>query len=445
MQNKGVNVWVVTGTFLTLMLIAVCQPLLAEYVDPQQRFSLEPPEGWQVQTDRSGVATFTAPDGVTSLVIFPSEVSESENLDSLPPAYEQLLREVQPGVSLKMLKGTRVEIAGRMGLQREYRIEREDGKVARAMVTFVKVGRLSLTLAAAANEVEFAKFKPVILKSLQTLRFPSADRMIAPADVIIRPSDLPIQEVPESVPPHIEDMIKGSSFIFIGTVRKLNATTVPTVPVMGNTVIVAVDEVLQAARTLGDYTGKEITVLLEKPRSLGVDQKIVFFANGWLYGKSIAVREVGSLPMEQETTRVREQIIEGVKLVARKDLQRHIATADLVIAGRVIDVRQARPTQVQRLTEHDPMWREAVIRIESVEKGSFPEETIVVLFPSSTDVMWYKAPKFSVEQEGIWVLHRDKIKELSIEGIEGYTALDPLSSYPISELDRIKSVIERVR
>jgi hypothetical protein len=180
MRNKR-EVWSVTETLLMLVLIVLCQPLLAEYVDRQQRFSLNPPEGWQAEVDESGTAIFIAPDGVSSLIILPGEAAESTTLDALPSAYEQLLKDAQPGVSVEMLREERVRLAGQLALQRKYSIRRGAEKRATAMVTFIKVGRLSLTLAATATEAGFAEIEPALRACLQTLRFPAVRGEPAPS------------------------------------------------------------------------------------------------------------------------------------------------------------------------------------------------------------------------------------------------------------------------
>ena len=183
MQSKSMDVWVVIGAFLVVILFVMCQPLLAEYMDPEQRFSLKPPEGWQVRAleDESGIAVFKAPDGVTSFMVLPLVAPESATLDDMPSKYEQLLKDAQPEISLKVLEETRVEISGQLALQREYIIERGAGERARMMATFIKMGDLSLTLAGTTlGEREFAKFKPVFQECIQTLRFAEAGRTLTP-------------------------------------------------------------------------------------------------------------------------------------------------------------------------------------------------------------------------------------------------------------------------
>jgi hypothetical protein len=102
--------------------------------------------------------------------------------------------------------------------------------------------------------------------------------------------------------------------------------------------------------------------------------------------------------------------------------------ADLVVTGRVKAVRapsepspapksrslslQAAAAPVaqrpQRISEHDPLWREAVVEVTGTEKGGATSKEIVVRFPSSRDVRWYKAPKFEPGQEGMFLLQKSK-------------------------------------
>jgi hypothetical protein len=61
--------------------------------------------------------------------------------------------------------------------------------------------------------------------------------------------------------------------------------------------------------------------------------------------------------------------------------------------------------QPKRISEHDPLWQEAVVEVTGTEKGG-PAKQIVVRFPSSRDVRWYKAPKFTPGQEGVFILRK---------------------------------------
>ena len=67
-------------------------------------------------------------------------------------------------------------------------------------------------------------------------------------------------------------------------------------------------------------------------------------------------------------------------------------------------------------------------------KGESDQKTIPLFYPNSTDVKWYKSPKFRVSQEGIWILRRKEIGE--------YTALDPLDFQRTDQLERIRRLLK---
>jgi hypothetical protein len=158
-----------------------------------------------------------------------------------------------------------------------------------------------------------------------------------------------------------------------------------------------------------------------------------------MLGSSIAVREVGR--MEPDITMTGSRAAEAMATAAQKKLQDRVMSGELVVAGRVSDVRPA-PEDVRRgpHTEHDPHWWEAVIQIESVLKGQINEQRVVILFPSSGDVMWKNAPKFHEGEKGIWVLRREKMEAMPATQAH-LTALNPLDFHPTDQLDRIQQLV----
>jgi hypothetical protein len=209
-----------------------------------------------------------------------------------------------------------------------------------------------------------------------------------------------------------------------------------------STVVVRVEEVFQAPASLDNFTGKEITVLLTKPHSVKVGQQLAFFTNGWLYGDGLAVVEVGRVEDPPDSKTFRRQVADAVQKAADQDLQKRIARAELVIVG-VVSSTLIAPEQIRRdgVTEHDPEWVEAVIQVQSVEKGRLAQSTVSVFYPSSRDVMWYHVPKFRKGQEGIWILHRNEIPGFKIPGL---TALDPLDFHSRDQLDRVRRLIKSI-
>ena len=228
----------------------------------------------------------------------------------------------------------------------------------------------------------------------------------------------------------LEDLAQRSQFVFQGTVTKLNAATLPQIRPTASTIIVKVDDVLHAPPAfLGDYSGKEITVQVSQP-GIRRGEQFVFFTTSWMFGSNIAVREVGR--MEPDITISRGRVTAALATAARNTLQNRVTNGELVVAGRISDVRPA-PEQVRAdsHTEHDPLWQEAVIQIEFVLKGHINDRRVVILFPGSNDVMWQSAPRFREGEQGIWVLRIEKIEKMPATH-EHLTALNPLDFHPIN-------------
>ncbi len=158
---------------------------------------------------------------------------------------------------------------------------------------------------------------------------------------------------------------------------------------------------------------------------------------------------------------------EPARAQAERDLKDRIDAADVVVSGRVSQVRlPAQPAAARALaaagepvpeegpiSEHDPLWREAVIEVNDVIKGSHQPKTVVVRFPSSTDVRWHKVPKFHAGQEGIWVLDKEQIggtarAAVATAGAEEataaatYAAVSPFDYQPPQRLSQLKRLVE---
>jgi hypothetical protein len=52
-----------------------------------------------------------------------------------------------------------------------------------------------------------------------------------------------------------------------------------------------------------------------------------------------------------------------------------------------------------------------VIKIDNVHKGTLNQSEVVIRFPASTDVRWYRAPKFQPGQQGYFMLHKTQTQE----------------------------------
>jgi hypothetical protein len=240
----------------------------------------------------------------------------------------------------------------------------------------------------------------------------------------------------------LDDLVDRSGFIFTGIVRRTAAATMPRVTTSDRTAVVQVQEVLRVPRVLGDYTEKQVTVLLQKATSAKRGERTVFFTTSWMFGEGLAVTEVGTMKPEDG---LRGRIADAEARLADRALQARIERASVIVTGKVLRTRPLEK-KTRFVSEHDPKWWEASVEIESIEKGRHKEDTIPVLFPSSDDEMWIDSPKFREGQEGVWILQRNQQERgAPVFRVPGYTALDPLDYRARVERDRVIKLIPTKR
>jgi len=249
-------------------------------------------------------------------------------------------------------------------------------------------------------------------------------------------------------------LVKQSDIIFIGTVTKVGAVAVPEVPASDRTIVVRVDQVLEKPAAVALTPGDSVTVQTVRPGSLKAGTQATFYTTGWIFGRGVAVREVGHEPGRSPVVAaVQQQAVARARLdVNDADLKAHIQKAAMVVAGRVEQVRPAElaaaAARPKRITEHDPNWQEAIIQVQDGIKGAQAGQQVVVRFPGSPDVAWVGTPKFSVGQEGTFLLHIDSTTGSPLSMIAGrsvpaYTALHRLDVLPKQDAPRIRDLIRR--
>src|SRR5437588_288607 len=200
------------------------------------------------------------------------------------------------------------------------------------------------------------------------------------------------------------------TFIFNGTIKKLKRARMDDVPVNDRTAVVTVDKILEAPPALTDYAGHDITVQIGGRAKLKVGDKMTFYTTSWMYGDSIAVRSLKQEPLKCESTATRGATADPSERNAQRKTREHYNKATLVISGKVISVstpdelaqESAAPSEKAPggpVSEHDPEWREAVVEVSDVHKGS-KKKRVVVRFAASTDVTRDGAPKSHPGHQG---------------------------------------------
>lgn len=223
----------------------------------------------------------------------------------------------------------------------------------------------------------------------------------------------------------------GAKFIFRATVEQIAAATLPEISDVSQCIVVKVNEVVSAPPGFADWTGKSITVAVKEVNKHKPESEQLFFTNGWLYGKSLAVVEVSSGDSGAFSN---QQVMEGVAKDQDDEVQKRLKRSELVVSGEVIRIGET--VKQNQVSEHNALWTEAIIRIESVEKGTAQNTELVVLFASSGDIMWEDAPKFKPGDKGIWLLRR------SAQQDETFSISEQQDIYPIERLEYIRSLLK---
>src|SRR5438270_5063986 len=249
-------------------------------------------------------------------------------------------------------------------------------------------------------------------------------------------------------------LVKQSDIIFIGTVTQVHAVAVPEVPASDRTIVVRVDQVLEKPAAVALTPGDSVTVQTVRPGSLKAGTQATFYTTGWIFGRGVAVREVGHEPGRSPVVAaVQQQAVARARLdVNDADLKAHIQKAAMVVAGRVEQVRPAElaaaAARPKRITEHDPNWQEAIIQVQDGIKGAQAGQQVVVRFPGSPDVAWVGTPRFAVGQEGTFLLHKDSTSgspraTWGGKSVTAYTALHKLDVLSRQDATRVRALIRK--
>jgi hypothetical protein len=238
---------------------------------------------------------------------------------------------------------------------------------------------------------------------------------------------------------------ESATFTFTGTVQRTAAPD-------GGAVLVRVDQVIECSESMARMAGHEVVLQTDRPSELKKGQEATFETVPVQFGDRVVLRRI-KRPGRLRAGARRGLIATGVDPSRRRyqrEVGERVQDADVVVSGVVATVRLpadlpstrarsgrarsegARPPR-RPASEHDPKWREAVVEVEDVQKGTHGKRSIVVRFPSSSDVMWHRAPKFHPGQRGYFLLRRRAGRRGARRAkavAEVYTALDPRDFQP---------------
>ena len=238
----------------------------------------------------------------------------------------------------------------------------------------------------------------------------------------------------------LADLTRASSLIFVGTVVRINDSTVSMVTPSERLAVVKVDHGLRVDPALGDLSGQLVTVSVAPEDDVpAVGDRAVFFTRSWIHGDGVAVHEISRIDAGQE-----QAVTAAVEALPDMCLREHLARADLVVTG---GVTRTRPVKDQTLERRAPLWALATIRVETVLKGTPEGDTVTVAYPTSDDREWYRAPRPKRGDRSIFILRRDDPEArpwLPQPAIPAgvYTALEPADVQPEARVADIRRFLK---
>jgi hypothetical protein len=236
-------------------------------------------------------------------------------------------------------------------------------------------------------------------------------------------------------------LVEEAGFIFRGKVIRHGTTDAQLMAsAAGKTVTVEIEEILHSTAVLRGLKGKEVTVVTEHAAAMEDGSALILFTNCVSLGDYVVVRELGDLNASREAER---EVMQAVKTANEQPLRRRVESADLIVTGKVLDSRSAGATSLLK-SEHDPDLWIARVEVRAVLKGKEVKGEIEVLFPNSTDIVWYKVPKLREGMTGIFLLQHLKAKEAPKEVARPiYQITDPLDFLPDERLQDVQRALDQ--
>jgi hypothetical protein len=232
----------------------------------------------------------------------------------------------------------------------------------------------------------------------------------------------------------LDKLVEESTYVFKATVTQLNASNEPAVRPGPGLIVAHVDEAFRASPSIGvrGLRGRDVTIQLSGGAP-GVGEKLLVFANEWIYGTQIAVREVAH---HKATAQAEKEVEEVVEHLPMRQLEARLDEAVLVVEGEVESIE---PSPIpDGFSLHSPNYRLAVVRVGSVLKGKAGER-VNILFPTNPAPPWRTAPRLKEGQNAVFILrHETALKAPH----EFFTALDPHDVQSRETVSRIKSLLK---
>ena len=230
------------------------------------------------------------------------------------------------------------------------------------------------------------------------------------------------------------ELVQATTFIFAGTVLELGASSVPHVPPDTKLITARLDRSLRVDPLLGDLRGQTITVDVGSSETFEVGQQYVFFADSWVHGRGIAVRETAHVDAAEA-----ERVAELVASLPERHLVARLLDADSVVDAEVTSIDEPEFS----IDQHDGRWAAAHLNVHRALKGT-PPSPPVVYFPTAEWPPWNLMPRLSVGQAGSFLLHApppDTAKEGGTLPAGALVVLDDADCQDTEQTARVRRLV----
>ena len=245
----------------------------------------------------------------------------------------------------------------------------------------------------------------------------------------------------------VTDLAGRSAFVFVGKVVKTKAALIDGLAA-DNTAIVQVEHVFTGPAMFTSIVGQQVTVRVGKSTVLKRGERRTFFANGWVFGASLAVDIVGMV--DETDVDALTPLLGNARSETRDDAVRaRLQSSVLGVVGTVTHVAPS-AKDPGPISEHNPNWHQATIQVDEVIKGKPTTKNATVLFPSSDDARWRGVAKYSEGQQGIFILQPGRKQDTAgigpklmgavPSGADVLTTLHHDDYLPLSELERVRAL-----
>jgi hypothetical protein len=261
------------------------------------------------------------------------------------------------------------------------------------------------------------------------------------------------------MPQSFED---SASFVFEGAVKQVGAANIRGLSNRTRTAIVAVETVVRAPQALVGLESHDVTIRLADGESVTNGEHAVFYTNGWIFAENVGLWSLGHEPAPAAAAVAGRGLgHDPARAAAHHRIRQRVSAAAAVVSGKVTAIglpgapvaapaAGPAPAVSDWISEHNPFWRDAVVEVQHVHKGAVGKNQVLVRFPSSTDVRWYRAPKFHTGQQGVFSLHNDQDSghpvgamalAVGIQPGTAFTCLSPADFQPADKRAEVAAAI----